>query len=251
MAPIRVYEVATFYTMFNLQPVGQVPAAGLHHDAVLAARLGRRDRRPASEKLGIGIGETTRRRPVHADRGRMPGRLRQRADGADQRRLLRGPRRRPHRDGCSMRCSAARRRSPARRSAARPRRRRAAPTTLDSTSARRSEPMLQRQGPHLHQPLRRRTTGAWPARARAAIWDGTKAILDKGRDGIIDEMKKSGLRGRGGAGFPTGLKWSFMPKAVGRTGRTTWWSTPTSPSPAPARTATSCATTRTCWSRAA
>ena len=42
MAPIRVYEVATFYTMFNLKPVGQVPAPGLHHDAVLAARLGRR-----------------------------------------------------------------------------------------------------------------------------------------------------------------------------------------------------------------
>ena len=43
-------------------------------------------------------------------------------------------------------------------------------------------------------------------------WDGTKAILDKGRDWIIEEMKASGLRGRGGAGFPTGLKWSFMPK---------------------------------------
>jgi NADH-quinone oxidoreductase subunit F len=43
-------------------------------------------------------------------------------------------------------------------------------------------------------------------------WDGTKFILEQGRDWIIDEMKKSGLRGRGGAGFPTGLKWSFMPK---------------------------------------
>lgn len=43
-------------------------------------------------------------------------------------------------------------------------------------------------------------------------WDGTKAILEKGRDWIINEMKASGLRGRGGAGFPTGLKWSFMPK---------------------------------------
>src|ERR671919_1295148 len=49
------------------------------------------------------------------------------------------------------------------------------------------------------------------ARARGA-WDGTKAILERGRDGIINEMKASGLRGRGGAGFPTGLKWSFMPK---------------------------------------
>jgi NADH-quinone oxidoreductase subunit F len=52
------------------------------------------------------------------------------------------------------------------------------------------------------------------ARARGD-WDGTKDIMAKGRDWIIEEMKTSGLRGRGGAGFPTGLKWSFMPKEVG------------------------------------
>src|SRR5690349_10459037 len=46
-------------------------------------------------------------------------------------------------------------------------------------------------------------------------WDGTKAIMEKGRDWIVDEMKKSGLRGRGGAGFPAGVKWSFMPKGDG------------------------------------
>jgi NADH-quinone oxidoreductase subunit F len=43
-------------------------------------------------------------------------------------------------------------------------------------------------------------------------WDGTAGVIAKGRDWIVDEMKASGLRGRGGAGFPTGLKWSFMPK---------------------------------------
>src|SRR3546814_621251 len=47
---------------------------------------------------------------------------------------------------------------------------------------------------------------------RRGDWDDTKALIAKGRDGIVEEMKASGLRGRGGAGFPTGLKWSFMPK---------------------------------------
>ncbi|HXM85000.1 MAG TPA: NADH-quinone oxidoreductase subunit NuoF [Stellaceae bacterium] len=43
-------------------------------------------------------------------------------------------------------------------------------------------------------------------------WDGTKELIRKGREWIVNEVKASGLRGRGGAGFPTGLKWSFMPK---------------------------------------
>lgn len=47
---------------------------------------------------------------------------------------------------------------------------------------------------------------------RRGDWDGTKEILLQGRDVIIDKVKKSGLRGRGGAGFSTGTKWSFMPK---------------------------------------
>jgi NADH-quinone oxidoreductase subunit F len=52
------------------------------------------------------------------------------------------------------------------------------------------------------------------ARARGD-WDGTKAILERGREAIIEEVKNSGLRGRGGAGFSTGMKWSFMPKVAG------------------------------------
>ncbi|KAJ1553787.1 ndufv1NADH dehydrogenase flavoprotein subunit 1 [Cladochytrium tenue] len=50
-------------------------------------------------------------------------------------------------------------------------------------------------------------------------WYKTKEILLKGDAWIIDEVKKSGLRGRGGAGFPTGLKWSFMNKPGGPDGR--------------------------------
>ena len=49
------------------------------------------------------------------------------------------------------------------------------------------------------------------ARARGD-WDDTKALMAVGQDEIIEAIKASGLRGRGGAGFPTGMKWGFMPK---------------------------------------
>ena len=46
-------------------------------------------------------------------------------------------------------------------------------------------------------------------------WSNTLEIIQKGREWIINEVKLSELRGRGGAGFPTGLKWSFAPKKLG------------------------------------
>jgi NADH-quinone oxidoreductase subunit F len=51
------------------------------------------------------------------------------------------------------------------------------------------------------------------ARQRGA-WDNTKELIANGHDWVTEQVKASELRGRGGAGFPTGLKWSFMPNEV-------------------------------------
>lgn len=59
-------------------------------------------------------------------------------------------------------------------------------------------------------------SGNWPGSLNMAMqlgdWDNTKDIIAKGRDWIVSEIKASGLRGRGGAGFSTGMKWSFVAK---------------------------------------
>ncbi|MBL6664789.1 MAG: NADH-quinone oxidoreductase subunit NuoF [Rickettsiales bacterium] len=50
------------------------------------------------------------------------------------------------------------------------------------------------------------------AAIKRGSYKDTKKFMDKGSEWLIEEVKKSGLRGRGGAGFPTGVKWSFVPK---------------------------------------
>ena len=49
---------------------------------------------------------------------------------------------------------------------------------------------------------------------RAATHRCDKAFAHEARTTLIEEVKRSGLRGRGGAGFPAGMKWSFVPKAI-------------------------------------
>ena len=58
-----------------------------------------------------------------------------------------------------------------------------------------------------------RTVDGWRARGG---YQGIARALEIGREATVAEVKASGLRGRGGAGFPTGLKWSFMPKDAKR-----------------------------------
>jgi len=50
------------------------------------------------------------------------------------------------------------------------------------------------------------------AARKRGVWDQVGELIKKGQPWVVEETKNSGLRGRGGAGFPTGMKWSFMPK---------------------------------------
>ena len=118
MPYIRVLEVATFYTMFNLAPVGRfhVQVCG----TTPCMLRGSDDVLEACYKRGLKKGHTTEDGLFTLDRGRVPRRLRQCADGPDQRRQLRGPDRGKHGRDPRRARAPARRRSRARRSIARP-----------------------------------------------------------------------------------------------------------------------------------
>ena len=57
--------------------------------------------------------------------------------------------------------------------------------------------------------------GLEAAKSRGA-WNGVDLMVEAGPDWIIEQIKASGLRGRGGGGFSTGTKWSLMPRPNGR-----------------------------------
>src|SRR5690606_17554188 len=52
-------------------------------------------------------------------------------------------------------------------------------------------------------------------RAKGGYEGAEKALKSMTPDAVVEEVKTSGLRGRGGAGFPTGMKWSFLAKPEG------------------------------------
>ena len=114
IAHIRALEVATFYTMFNLTPVGKVH---VQLCGTTPCRLRGADdlEKVCRKRMGEQM-RSDRGRQVLLGRGRVPGRLRQRADGADRLRLLRGPDGGELREDSRRNSPPARRPSPARRS---------------------------------------------------------------------------------------------------------------------------------------
>ena len=173
MAPIRVHEVATFYTMFNLKPVGKHFIQVCRTTPCWLRGSDDITRTPASTSWHRPARRDQRRRPVHGGRGGMPGRLRQRAHGADQRRLLRGPDARAHgrdhrrpqgRQGGAQGSQTGRQGSAPGRAHA------ALPEPAGAGRGGRGL-MLERQGPHLHQPLRPGRLA--PGRAPSGAASGT------------------------------------------------------------------------------
>ena len=205
MAKIRVLEVATFYTMFNLAPVGKfyVQLCGTTPcmlrgsedlKKVCKRMIGEESHVSADGKFSwievecLGACVNAPMVQINADY----------YEDLTPETFTRIPQRSVRREVTP---------SPVRRSTAEL----SAPIGGQTTLLDEGLTDARRQRPHFRNLYGQGDWGLEGARARGA-WDGTKAILEKGRDAIVNEVKASGQRGRGGAGFPTGLKWSFMPK---------------------------------------
>ena len=182
LPPIQVYEVASFYSMFETHPCGR------HHVSIctnISCMLngGEELVAHAEKKLGIKLNESTADGRIFLkQRGGMPGRLHRRADDDGRSRVPREPDAREAR------------RDPGRRSNER--------RTTDKMNLTVFEPL---------QLERSWTLETYRSIGGYEVWE--QILADKPpREAIIDKVKASGLRGRGGAGFPTGTKWSFMPR---------------------------------------
>jgi NADH-quinone oxidoreductase subunit F len=182
LPPIQVYEVATFYSMFETKPVGRVHVSVCTN---ISCMLRGADGIVAhvEKQLGIRTGESTPDGRIYLKR--------------------------------EEECLAACNNAPMMMvdhvyyENLTPRR----PTqVLDSWS----EPMACRDEPGCAS-SRCKYERSWtlaPTGASAATRPGSGSCARRPREEIIEEVKASGLRGRGGAGFPTGLKWSFMPRSA-------------------------------------
>src|SRR5882757_3026608 len=188
-------------------PAGRQKGAcsGVRYDAMPAARRRRAVRGLRAQDPSRAVPYLGRWK-LFVGRGRVPRRLRECADGADLERHLRGSDRRDLREGARR---LHQRQAGDAGSADRPAFLRAG-RRADDTEIRESL-MLEDKDRIFKNLYGYHDWGLKGARERGA-WDGTKEILARGRDALVNEMKASGQRGRGGAGFPTGLKWSFMPK---------------------------------------
>ena len=205
----RCTRSTTFYNMYNQQPVGTLQAQRLHQPAVPAARRRRRAASTWSTTLGIEMGEHHGRRHVHAAGRRVPGRLRRRAGDAGQRPhdVQLHERRKARRAGrrrCASHAGDEHERDASICRSSRPRASR--PASTAATSSRRSTPASTARNWRLTDYEAR---GGYQALQQDPRRDGGATLTP---EQVIAEVKASALRGRGGAGFPTGLKWSFMPR---------------------------------------
>src|SRR5512145_240761 len=186
--------------------------ANMHDHALLAARQRRGGQ-------GLRTQAWHRHEPDHAGRqvhdagSGVPRRLRQRADHPGQRRFLRRPRRRTHdrvAGGARTRPTAAAGLGNRPAGLGADRRANDADGSREHGSRRRW--VMLKDADRIFTNLYGIEDWRLEAARGRGNWDGTRDLILKGRDWIVEQVKASGLRGRGGAGFPTGMKWSFMPK---------------------------------------